>query len=223
MPLINHFNKNNLFIFLIFLFISNKKLCSQNNFEENINREKVAYFSNRNNDSLLFYAKKLQESKNPCNIYFGFIKEGYAYYQKGNYFESGKIMKYVIFKLKNSNKRCHQKNKIDAVNRLFWIKRKQHKYTEAYNYVLIADSITNTLKKDLYYFKSKSSIKTNKALIKSELNLYNESNKILGEIINDFEKADIYKLQKATNNFLLQKASIFNMMGNNYLIYMMKV
>ena len=87
---------------------------------------------------------------------------------------------------------------------------------EENNYELSPQSF-NTLKKDLYYFKTKSSIKSNKALIKSELNLYNESNKILTEIINDFEKADIYKLQKPTNNFLLQKASVFNMMGNNYL------
>jgi AraC-like DNA-binding protein len=217
MPLINHFNKNNLFIFLIFLFISNKKLCSQNNFEENINREKAAYFSNRNNDSLLFYARKMQKSKTPCNSYLGLIKESLFLYKKGNYSESEKIAKSVFSELIYKNKRCDIRNKVNILNRLFWIKRKQHKYTEAYNYVLIADSITNTLKKDLYYFKSKSSIKTNKALIKSELNLYNESNKILAEIINDFEKADIYKLQKATNNFLLQKASIFNMMGNNYL------
>lgn len=201
----------------MFFSFSNIKIYSQNNFEENINLEKAAYFSNRNNDSLLFYAKKVQESKNPCDIYFGLIKEGYAYYKKGNYSESEKIMKSVILKLKNRNKRCYQKNKIDALNRLFWIKKKQDKYTEAYNYLVTADSITNTLKKDLYYFKSKSFIKTNKAFIKSELNLYNESNKILAEIINDFEKNDIYKLQEPTNNFLLQKASIFNMIGNNYL------
>ena len=94
MLLISPFNKKNLFVFLIFLSFSNKKICSQNNFDENINREKVAYFSNRSNDSLLFYAKKMQESKNPCDVYFGFIKEGYAYYKKGNYSESEKINLY---------------------------------------------------------------------------------------------------------------------------------
>lgn len=158
----------------------------------------------------------MQKSKNPCNSSLGLIKESLFLYKKGNYSESEKIAKSVLSELIYKNKRCDIRNKVNILNRLFWIKRHQEKYTEAYNYLLMIDSITNTLKKDLYYFKSKSSIKTNKALIKSELNLYNESNKILAEIINDFEKADIYKLQKPSNNFLLQKASVFNMIADNY-------
>lgn len=202
------------FLFLL-CFVSNT-FYSQEKFDKDLNFNKITYFSNRNIDSLLFYSKKMQESKNPCNAYQGITTEALFYYKKNEYSESEKLVKLVISKLKYKNEECHKKNQISALNRLFWIKKRQEKYTEAYNYILLTDSIISCLKKDSYSYRYKLSTKTNMALIKSELKLYNQSKTILLDIVNDFEEKEVYDSQKPTNNFLLQKASIFNMIGDNY-------
>tara|TARA_B110000908_G_C10259597_1_gene458180 strand:- start:690 stop:1838 length:1149 start_codon:yes stop_codon:yes gene_type:complete len=213
MPKINT-SKGVIYLF-IFISLSHPKINSQINFDKNTNLKKVGYFSKRDNDSLFHYARKLQKSKNPCNADFGIITEAHAYYRVGDYFEAEKKLNSIILKIKAEI--CHKRNRINALNRLFWIKKHQNKYKEAYHYLLIADTLINTFKKDLYSYKIKSTFKSNKALIKTELNLHNESNNLLLEIISDFEKNNIYKSQKLSNNFLLQKASTFNMIGDNHL------
>ena len=108
-------------LFLPFLLVAQKKKLQETYFE------KIEFFRDINNDSLLFYAKKSQKSQDPCTKYLGKISEALVYYKTGDFIKSENICIHVLNTLKNKSNPCKSKILLSAFNRMFWIKKNQNK------------------------------------------------------------------------------------------------
>lgn len=199
------------FLFLPFLLVAQKTELQETYFE------KIEFFSNINNDSLLFYAKRGQESQNPCIKYHGLISEASAWYKNGDYTKAESICIAVLKILKDKNTLCDQKNKASALNRLFWIKKNQKKFNKAFYYLTEEEKIIKKLqKKDTHYYIWKWGVSANMATIKSILGLDHEAINILTAIDAEFTKLKISENYKHYNSVLQTHSNVLNMTGNSY-------
>lgn len=84
----------NIFFLLSFsLHSQNKKLDLK---DLSFSYNKVIEFSHKNDDSLIFYAKKLQLSEDLCMKIKGFLHEARGYYQKNSLNKSEKLVMYAL-------------------------------------------------------------------------------------------------------------------------------
>lgn len=198
-------------LFLPFLLVPQKAEPQKTYFK------KIEFFGNINIDSLLFYAKRGQESQNPCIKYHGFTSEASAWYKNGDYTKAETICIAVLKKLKDKNSLCDKKNKASALNRLFWIKKNQKKFNEAFYYLKEEQKVIEKFqKKDTQYYIWKWGVNANMASIKSILNLDNEAINILTSIDADFSKLKIANNERYYNSVLTTHSSVLNMIGNSY-------
>lgn len=211
--------KPNFFIFCLLLL--SFTLIGQNKVSSIAFTDSILKYSNNNSEKLIFFSKKLQRSDDFCDILSGISSEAKGHYQNKDYFESEKLINRILnTDGKNLNKEqiiCLKRKKINAFNRLFWIRNNQENYNEAYKHIISAELINEsfTHKSDFYY-RYKLNIETSKALIKAKLNLFDEAKNILINAYNEVDKIP-FTDSISLNSVLLQKANITNSIADNYL------
>lgn len=203
--------------FFIFLLTASISLASaQTDISNKENLDKIEKFGNINIDSLFYYARKSQKSTDPCTKNLGLIGEASAYYKKGDFDESEKICLRVIQNLLKKATICDHKISLSLYNRLFWIKKNQGKYNNAFNYLLEMKKVIETIpKKDEYYHLHKLSVNNNIASLKEILGLSNEALSILKKTNRDLKKLSNDN-SHYYNHLKVIHASNLNTIGNTY-------
>ena len=170
-------------------------------------------FANQSNwDSILHYANKLETSKNACFVYEGKIHKSKYYYKKGEYHKSEKKVRTILKELQNKDDFCFTRIRIEALNRLFWIKKNQKSYEEAHKFLIkIEKEIKKISKKNSYYQTIMLTLVINQSIIESLVGHDKEARKILKKYIY-FQYDNYQEFSKKAN-----KANILNMIGESYL------
>jgi AraC-like DNA-binding protein len=212
-------------LFVIF-FLNGCFLFSQKSENDNFYLKKLYTFTNINNDSILFYAKKLKRSKINCNVLRAINFEAKAHYQKENFNLAVDKSLDVIRSIKDKTDNCYKFNKLTALNRLFWVYKNQNKYQKAFKVALERKEITESLdeKNDIYNL-SILSVYHNLATIKSVMGYYRESRLILKDalpklpkIYQNLTQNNYYPNSDQGDYFLkLNQSSTLNLIGESYL------
>ena len=208
--------KKKVFLKLV-VFLFTGLISAQNSEKDSFYLKKIVEFTDTNSDSLIYYSKKLKKSKNLCNFYSAFNMEAKALYQKSKLKLAKEKTLYVLENSNNRNELCFKKNKITALNRLFWIYKNQNKFQDAFEVLVEREKIVKSLaKKDYYYTTNLLSTEYNLAIIKSILGLYEEARQILKEIVP--KHISIYSDLNERDYYLkLNLSSILNTIGESYL------
>ncbi len=113
-------NKN-IFLKLVIIFciyLSFNEVYSQNSKKDySYSFDKVKQFSHNNNDSLIFYAVKMQESVNQCEKISGVLYEARGHYQDGDLEKSKKIVLNFLHLQESRSQLCQLKNLINRIPR----------------------------------------------------------------------------------------------------------
>ena len=202
--------------FLMLLLIWVISTNAQEHPSDQHNLEKIQKFANTNIDSLLYYSKKSQASSDACTQKTGVLGEASAYYHQGNFEKSEKISLQIIQELSNTNTPCAIRQLLTAYNRLFWIKKNQGEYNEAFKYLLLKqNTIDDISTKDEYYHLHRLSANMNMASLKEILGLYTEALSILKET--NIELNELYTTNFSKYSFLkIIHANNLNTIGNTY-------
>jgi AraC-like DNA-binding protein len=170
----------------------------------------------KNIDSLTYYARKMQKSKDPCTAVYGKFIEANNYYKIGNYKKSEQLCLLILHELKNSTNNCQNKNKYRVFERLFWINKNTNRYKEAFDYLVLKESISKTFKKDTKYHLKELANQYSKALIKTSLSFHDQAIIILKDAL---DKANniVLKTDKERYYFTTHKSSALNILGDVYL------
>ncbi len=209
--------------FLVFLItsITISNVTSQTAYLDSTNLKKIAFYRNTNTDSLFFYSKKLKQSKDICVKIMALTGKAYGFYRQKNYLESEKIAISVINQvdslIKSNNDICLFDRKITALNRLFWIKKNQEDYEEAYKILIKCEDIVSSYpEKSQIHFRYKLGLTLNKASIQNKLNNPEKALEILYETIPK-SKNSILKSIKNDTYYKQSEANTFNCFGNSYM------
>ena len=116
------------FVILI-LFLYAGLISSQT--EENDKKYLKNYRISARYDREYSYSNKLKNSKNLCNFYRAVNIGAKALYQKSLLKLAKEKTLFVLENIKNRDESCFKKNKITALNRLFWIYKNQNQFQEA--------------------------------------------------------------------------------------------
>ncbi|CAM1349959.1 helix-turn-helix domain-containing protein [Tenacibaculum ascidiaceicola] len=207
-------------IILITLF-SSLKIIPQTKYLDSINHSKIDFYKNINSDSLFFYCDKLENSNDICKKIVASTGRAYGFYRLKKYDKAERIsinvIKQVDSLLKVENLTCLIDRKIAALNRLFWLKKNQEKYEEAYSILIKYEhEILNHPIQDQKWIRNKLGLALSKAVIKNKLNMQEKSKAILLNTISESKNPILKSVQK--NSFFLQwKANSFNCLGNTYM------
>ena len=212
-------------LFVIF-FLNGCFLFSQKSDNDDFYLKKLYTNTNINNDSILFYAKKLKRSKINCNVLRAINFEAKAYYQKENFSLAIDKSLDVIRRVKDKTDACYKLNKLTALNRLFWVYKNQNKYQKAFKVALERKEITESLdeQNDIYNL-SILSVYHNLAIIKSVMGYHRESRLILKDalpklpkIYDNLTQNNYYPNSDQGDYFLkLNQSSTLNLIGESYL------
>jgi AraC-like DNA-binding protein len=204
------------FVILI-LFLYAGLISSQTEENDRFHLKKIREFTATNSDSLIYYSNKLKNSKNLCNFYRAVNIEAKALYQKSLLKLAKEKTLFVLENIKNRDESCFKKNKITALNRLFWIYKNQNQFQEAFDVLLKREQIVKSLIiKDNYYRTNLFSTEYNLAIIKSILGLHKEARQKLKKMIT--KHSSIYKDLKKDDYYLkLNLSSTLNTIGESYL------
>lgn len=205
-------------IFFFILIFYNLWAFTQSRLNDIEVRQKAYFFKFIDTDSVIFYAKKLQQSSDYCNKISGLVIEADAHYDKKDFLKSEKMCNQILELVKDNYDLCILQLHIKTVGRLFWIKKNQNKFGEAYQLLLIREKLGEYFDKNsLDYFLNISRIKSDMALIKSSLGLYDDAIIIL--------KKNIFELKKNTPNvsepilkdFMILRSGYLNIIADSYL------
>lgn len=189
---------------------------SQNENQDEVYLSKIKLYKGLNNDSLLFYSKKLIKTSNNCLKYVGKIHEALSIYNTGEYYDSEKLTVQIIEELNDKDELCLIKTKIEALNRLFWIKKNQLLYNEALNNLLQIEKDIQRLPKDSsFYFNIQITLKLNTALIKYLLGNFEEARKLWRECL--VFRSNSNRDTVMSYSEVLNKANTFNLIGESFL------
>lgn len=206
-----------IFIIIISIFftisINSQNLVDKLNDYEKRNYSKGIKY---NIDSLKYYAIEMQASKNPCTAVLGKFIEANNYYKTGNYKKSEAICLAILSEIKSINNDCQNKNKYRIYERLFWINKNTNRYKEAFDYLILKESISKSFIKDTKFYLKKLANEYSKALIKSELGFYNEAITILKNAIKEAEFIKP-KTEKEKYYIITHKSSAYNILGDTYI------
>lgn len=208
-------------IIILITFFFSVKTVSQTTYLDSINHNKIDFYKNINNDSLFFYCNKLEKSNNICKKIEASTGRAYGFYRLKKYNKTEKIsidvIKQVDSLLETKNLTCLIDRKIAALNRLFWIKKNQEKYEEAYSILIKYEyEVLNHPIKDQKWIRNKLGLALSKAVIKNKLNMQEKAKKILLNIISESKNPILKDVQN--NDFFLQwKANSFNCLGITYM------
>lgn len=166
-------------------------------------------------DSLTYFANKMQASTDPCTKIYGKFIEANNFYKLGNYNKSEAICLKILKEIKDKKSYCYTQNKYRIYERLFWILKNTNRYKDAFNYLVLKDSISNTFVKDTRYHLKKLANESSKALIKSTLCFYDEAIDILKKAISKVDQITI-STDKETYYLITHKSSALNILGDVY-------
>jgi AraC-like DNA-binding protein len=182
------------------------------------NNKQIRHFKGINNDSALHYSLELQKSKTFCVSFKGKISESLFEYNKGNFLKSEKLALQIIEDRNIENNLCLKKIKIESYNRLFWIKKNQNKYNEAFNYLIKSKEFVKKIPdNDDYKSTISLGITVNMAWIKTLLGHYKESRRMLNVILFNYKSSNNRYKNHESYSRLLNLCSIFNIIGESYL------
>lgn len=201
--------------------------------EDEIHHEKALFYLKRNKDSLLFYAKKLQQSNDHCRVLFGMYYESNVLYNQGKYSLCEKKLNEILSLTKNhkntnnyqySDKligktynECINIAKLNVYRRFFYIKRNQGDYSKAYEYLTLNKKIVDNLPiKDTYYFRKKISVEKKMAQLKYSIGDYEASLKILLDTNKQIKNIKLDTTNIWLDQFLLEESDINALIGVNY-------
>ena len=206
--------KKTLFLFILLLYST--QFFAQTKLTNDSYLKNIEKFGDTNIDSLIYYAKQSQKSKDTYTSTLGVLNEANAYYKKGEYKKSEEICLRVIESMKSITTSSNEKILLSAFNRLFWIKKNQGNYNKAFYYLLEKKKVIETLPKNhSYYYIHKLSANNNIASIKAILGLHNEAISVLKET-----NFDLKKLQKNNsfyyNHLKVLHSSNLNIIGDSY-------
>jgi len=222
-------------IFCVSLIVVCKTTYAQNDIDE-INHAKTLYHLNRDidKDSIQFCINKLKTSKNQCRALFGKLHEAGYYYNDNKYEASIKLLDEILYEIKNNPQpntfvyskimvgktynECIKVLKLNVYRRFFFLKKNEKKLTEAYDYLLLMDTIVNNLNnKDIYYLKNKISTTFSLASLKKVIGQEEESLEILLRLNSEMDTIDLKKDNVWYNNFQKEKANINVQISRNYM------
>ncbi len=209
-------------IIILFLLIATTlKLEAQNALEKDFSYyyDKAITFSHNNNDSLIYYAKKMQLSKKKCKKTMGTLYEARGFYQKGNHIAAEQLALLALEQIKNNTKICDKKNLVDAYRRLFYISKNKDNYDKALEYLLKRKEVIETLPtNEQYYNKNIVDVEKCIASLKVRMGAYDDALKTFKAC---YEKINTIQLinqtEQISHNFSLQKANILNAIGDTFL------
>lgn len=209
------------YFFVLSFFAIFQNLLSQASSIEQVYEQKVLTFRDTNIDSLTFYAKKLQNSNDVCYQYKGTRALNYISYSQENYPLAEKLTLTLIKDINNSlketpNRQCLLYLKINCFNRLFWIKKNQENYTDAYQYLIRMNEVIDRVESPIKRYQYSVSNKLNKAQIKRVLNMDREAINILTEAI--FKAKRVNDSAYLSENLKLINSHLYNSLGKSYLI-----
>lgn len=208
--------------FLLFSCLLTSTIYSQKLSSSKINDDatiikKIQEFKSVNNDSLLFYSKKLQESRDLCNSYMGKLYQSLYYYYLNDYEASKKLSKNIVKDLQYENDYCFKKLKIEALNRLFWIHKNQNNFHLAYHNLLEIEKILASIQNKKGYQKDlKQGIRLGMASIKSLLGYDDEALVLLKGIIAHYKNNQINN-EHTYYSKILNQACAYNLIGKVFL------
>ena len=215
-------------VFLVFLLLLayNQKISSQTNQEKKFSNyySKAVLFSYKNNDSLIFYAKKIQMSMDICQKVDGILYEAKGYYQKSD-FETSKKLVFLAIKLSEKKvKDCDRKNLVDAYGRLFYIAKNEDNYDSALTYLHARKEIVETFPKNSEYrIKNIIGVEYSIAILKIKVGAYNEALEILQRSYKEIQKIKLAKPTLETEkNLSLYKVNILNSIGDIFVYLYIK-
>lgn len=210
---------------LLVLFIINMPAFGQKLQIDSLYLKKLYKFTQINNDSLLFYSNKLKDSKNECIKIRAKNFEAKAYYQKGKLTIAENIC-LSILKDSQKNNSCHYLNKSNALSRLFWIYKKQKKYSKAYGVILKRKQLIESNKDLNALFQINIlTVYQHIASLNDVMGKYKESRDTLKKLLPKFIKSSNnlkqngYYINPDQSEYFLKinKADILNMIGESYL------
>ncbi|MGJ8743739.1 helix-turn-helix domain-containing protein [Polaribacter sp.] len=207
------------YIFLLYFLVCFSISYGQLSSKDSLNLTLVKQYKGVNNDSLLFYSKQLQKSKDSCILYSGKIYQALALYNKNDFNASEQLAKTILKELEKSKKIQLLKIKIESLNRLFWIHKNQQKYNDAYTYLLETKDVLHNISQDSSYYQTISlSNQINTALIKNLLGYQKEARKILFKTLNSYYLKNL-TIDKEHDLYskILNQTSIYNIIGESYL------
>ncbi|WP_408035288.1 helix-turn-helix domain-containing protein [Tenacibaculum aestuarii] len=207
-------------ITLLITFSFSAKITSQTKNLDSFYLDKVNYFKDINNDSLFYYCEKLEQSENICKRLEGATGKAYGFYREENFDKAEsiclKVIQQVDSLLADKFLTCLLDRKIAAFNRLFWIKKNQEKYQEAFAILVQQESIIlNHPIKDNINFRNILGLTLSKAVIKNKLDMQDKAKDILLQSLSE-AKNPILKNVQQDEFFLQWKANSYNCLGNTY-------
>jgi AraC-like DNA-binding protein len=171
----------------------------------------------KNIDTLLFYSTLMQKSLDPCIKVAGKFIKANIFYKKGEYKKSEKICLSILESIKDLNSDCQKKNKFNIYDRLFWINKNTNNYTQAFDYLVLKEKISEKFKnKDPKFQLKRVSNQYSKAMIKSALGFYDEAISLLKNGITEIDLIAI-NTDKHKHSYTTHKSSALNILGDTYL------
>lgn len=212
----------------LIIFIFTSIFFSHFSYSQNLDSlylQKLHEYTDKNNDSILFYASKLKSSQNPCSRFRAINYESKAIYQMGNIEESEAKSTYVLEELDGEDEYCLKLEKLAALNRLFWIYKNQRLYQKAFDIAVQRKEIIELLPRNAQYNVQMRSVKQNMAIIKNTMGLFEEAREIWKENLEVLPsnytlliEEEYYKDKSIADYFLtLNKSSILNQIGESFL------
>ncbi len=220
-------------IFIFLLSLTNVISQSDNVEEEYF--EQALRFVSKKSDSLFHYTELLKKSSNSCLKYYAHTLEAKFFYDKFEYDKSRERLFEIISKLnglepdtsyQNLSKinaptfsECILKLKIDIYRRLFYIEKNQANLDDAFEHLVTRRNLLEELPgKNRYYFRNLAGVDRSMALIKINLELYEDARPLLHSAEENLLELSLDSLSPNYSNMLKERTNLYNTLGDLYLI-----
>lgn len=218
---------------LIVFLLAPLSLLSQAHEMEDAIHKKVIDFAEISVDSVLLYAKQLQESKNVCRALTGHYYEANVLYKRYDYINCERKLNYILSQVetqKHSSSFQYSKLfvgqtfeealdvlKISVYRRFFYMRLNQHRYSDAFDFLeLLQTSIEPLRDKGSYYVRNIILSKLAEAALHRRVGNYEFSLQIINEAMHSIDTIGIEPDNQSYNYFLLERAHIFNDLARGY-------
>lgn len=224
----------------VFFFLSALLLCNnswtQSRDEYDFYIQKCGSFSHLDLDSLYFYAEKFELTDNQYLNLYGKLQEAKILYFSSKFDSSEIILKDIIFDIESAPRKnsffslpsmpfkTYEESmhhlKVNAYGRLFYIKKNQNLYYEAYNALLSRSNCLEQLKSNpKYYFKNKIQVERGIAILKRKLGNHLESLRILMSLYQKLNLVNHEDMGYTQLQYLSIKGNLEVELGHSYLYY----
>ena len=220
--------KTTKYLNLIILFLLVQYTCGQKKSNYAKYSRSISKKIYLNNYTILYYSKKLEQSKDSCIIYNEINFEAKAKYLEGDYKTAEQKSLQVLEDLQKTKKNCLIVTKSNALTRLFWIYKNKKQYNKAYQTAIKRKKVIrgfgrNHILSDI----NTISAEINLAIIKDILGFHEVSRAVykraiesLPETYQKLIEKKYYTNTEEAKYFMLRNQSAFlNLLGESYLNY----